>query len=568
MVHKIKNTLLWQVGISLVIIIGSVLLMTSGEVSIFKTKNVYESNYLPINHGWKYQWSGNDEQGTVDLPINLRGSKYNELHLSNSLPNAFYKDDTLFIRTYEQNIRVLINDTLVYQYGDFNNYSRLRSLGITWHIIQIPKDFTNRNVDIYLMSPNDNFSGMVSEVLIGNRGDLILKIIRENVASLIIGGVILFLGIILIAIFLVLKYRKANFLFIFNLGFFAVCSALWILTDNDIALVFINKPVLVLYLSLISLFLLPIPLLLFIIDVYRPKRVKLLKALIGCFHIFFIITCALQILDLVSYLKVLPFYHLLLITSIIAVFFINIEELKAGNKSIEAFFLGYIILGIFSLFDLFNFYFSELNGLSYKSSFQYAILVLIFTLTGNGANILFDVYGQRARNKLYEMMAFTDVLTGLKNKASFEKELYELNSELNKISNIAIIVFDLNNLKIINDTYGHNEGDRLLHIAAEMIEEHFNPLGRAFRVGGDEFTVIIFDKEKKEIENAVCEFNKKIVENNNRNDKLKISIAYGYGFYRKDEDLDLHSVFARADQEMYKCKCRQKEDLQVEYSPL
>jgi len=564
--HKIKNTLLWRVGIALVIIIGSVLLFTSTEVTTFRTKNVYDSNYLPINQGWKYEWIGKDERGVVDLPINLKGGKYSELHLSNSLPNADYKDDTLFIRTYEQNIRVLINGNIIYQYGNFNADRRIKSLGSMWHVIQIPEDTLNRDIDIYVMSPYNNFSGMLSNILMGNKSDLILKIVRESISSLVIAGIILFLGVILVVVFFVLKYKKSNIMSILNLGLFAVFSAFWIISESEIAQVFIDKPVLILYISLMSLFLMPIPILLFIIDVYRPRRKKLLSKLAYCFIAFFVVASVLQIFDVVSYLMILPVFHVLLIFCIIVIFYVNVEELVSGNKSIKLFFWGYIILSIFTMYDLWNFYFSELNGLYYKSNFQYAILFLIFTLTGNGANIIFDVYEQDARNKLYEMMAYTDVLTGLKNKASFEKELDDLNQGLNRLGSIAILVFDLNNLKIVNDTYGHNEGDRLLHIAAELIEDHFNQIGRAFRVGGDEFTVIVFDKEKKEIEEAINQFNEKIIEKNNSDDKLKLSIAYGYGLYRKDEDLDFRAVFARADKEMYKCKCKQKEDLQA-YSP-
>ncbi len=88
----------------------------------------------------------------------------------------------------------------------------------------------------------------------------------------------------------------------------------------------------------------------------------------------------------------------------------------------------------------------------------------------------------------HERRAFTDPLTGLPNRAAFNSALLELDCAV--LGSWALFVLDLDNLKVVNDTFGHHAGDCLLQVAGDRISASIRP-GRTFRVGGDEFAVII-----------------------------------------------------------------------------
>lgn len=92
------------------------------------------------------------------------------------------------------------------------------------------------------------------------------------------------------------------------------------------------------------------------------------------------------------------------------------------------------------------------------------------------------------RVREHERRAWTDALTGLPNRAAFNAELLTL--ECRVAGRWAILVLDLDNLKIVNDTFGHLAGDLLLQIAGDRIAKAASP-NRTFRVGGDEFAIII-----------------------------------------------------------------------------
>lgn len=156
-----------------------------------------------------------------------------------------------------------------------------------------------------------------------------------------------------------------------------------------------------------------------------------------------------------------------------------------------------------------------------------------------------------------EHMIYEDALTKLGNRAAFSKQL----TECENIPNVACVVFDVNNLKLCNDRYGHNEGDNMLKDAAWCIREAFENIGSCFRIGGDEYTVLIKDKEEKDILNAIDKMNINI-EQKNSHRNMPLSIAVGYAI-REDESENIEHLFNRGDERMYEMKYRMKKEFPV-----
>lgn len=149
-----------------------------------------------------------------------------------------------------------------------------------------------------------------------------------------------------------------------------------------------------------------------------------------------------------------------------------------------------------------------------------------------------------------------DDLTGLLNKRSFNK--YKNNVEEEKVS---LIVFDVNDFKLINDTYGHSEGDRILTEVAKILKEYYQEYGRVYRIGGDEFAAIIEKStDKSEIEKIATRFKEKVEERNGQlknEKKLEIPrISYGISVYNPKNNLEhsFEDVINEADEEMYNYK--------------
>lgn len=97
-------------------------------------------------------------------------------------------------------------------------------------------------------------------------------------------------------------------------------------------------------------------------------------------------------------------------------------------------------------------------------------------------------------NRVYYNMAYTDGLSGLKNRNAFEEDLLEFEKQTEKP--VVCISFDINNLKCVNDEIGHHAGDELIKQVGNMLREVFPDEKCVYRIGGDEFIAIIENKSE------------------------------------------------------------------------
>ena len=161
----------------------------------------------------------------------------------------------------------------------------------------------------------------------------------------------------------------------------------------------------------------------------------------------------------------------------------------------------------------------------------------------------------RATEPFYKKLAYTDLLSGYENRMAFEHKLRECKELVEQNKNVTILVFDVNNLKTINDTEGHEAGDKYLKNTADIIFDNLNGLGPLYRIGGDEYTVVLADRNEREI-NHVLESLRN--EKRMAYKKQPFSCAFGAAAYDSSIDESLKDTFKRADEAMYIEKKRQK----------
>lgn len=155
------------------------------------------------------------------------------------------------------------------------------------------------------------------------------------------------------------------------------------------------------------------------------------------------------------------------------------------------------------------------------------------------------------QNKLLEQRAYTDARTGLPNRSAC-KEILNNNEIIS--SPTACIIFDLNNLKFINDTMGHSAGDRLIVKFAGLLRSVFPEKDFVGRYGGDEFMVVIYDTDKAEVDEilkCLCLEKDKL---NNTGNELQIDYACGWAISEDYKESTLQILFDRADSYMYENK--------------
>lgn len=155
----------------------------------------------------------------------------------------------------------------------------------------------------------------------------------------------------------------------------------------------------------------------------------------------------------------------------------------------------------------------------------------------------------------YKELAYRDMLTGLGNRAAYDKFWNETADKYEEGTEITLFMFDLNFLKHVNDEFGHAEGDKLIKNMSECLDKTFKNVGTTFRLGGDEFAAIVIGS-KRNPDKLLREFDSN-VEYCNIINKTKLSAAKGYyqTTYTKTESF-ARELYRLADQAMYADKQR------------
>lgn len=154
-------------------------------------------------------------------------------------------------------------------------------------------------------------------------------------------------------------------------------------------------------------------------------------------------------------------------------------------------------------------------------------------------------------------LSFHDNLTALYNRRYFENELERLN--YSRRYPISLIVGDLDNLKIINDSMGHKMGDKYIKMAAEIFKNVLRSEDIISRIGGDEIAVILPETEKNEVKIICSRIKEKCKEINQGENKFKGLFRVSLGFHTLNySDQDLNHAFQKADEKMYENKRKYK----------
>ena len=192
---------------------------------------------------------------------------------------------------------------------------------------------------------------------------------------------------------------------------------------------------------------------------------------------------------------------------------------------------------------------------------QVAVFFLVVVAGLLGVSIFMAERNVIRRMDRLENRAYRDTLTGLQNRTAY----YEYNDVLNRKedegnADFSILMIDINYLKRINDTYGHEQGNLYLQGAANLIRDVFGE-EYTYRIGGDEFVVILEGKAQEGAEQRIREFKDRIArlqEDDSLQPWEKISAAAGLAKYEKGRDASTEEVLRRADEAMYREKIAMK----------
>lgn len=158
-----------------------------------------------------------------------------------------------------------------------------------------------------------------------------------------------------------------------------------------------------------------------------------------------------------------------------------------------------------------------------------------------------DVTQQKRYEEHITRLSYYDAITNLYNRHYFQKVISELDPNKTKIT---IISLDVNGLKVINDTFGHDMGDKLIIHVAKILKENFKENSYIFRMGGDEFTIILIDVDRNHAQRKM----EKIIKSFNKDKFMQMTISVSYGISSNENQESIAELLKSSEEEMYKQK--------------
>ncbi len=160
----------------------------------------------------------------------------------------------------------------------------------------------------------------------------------------------------------------------------------------------------------------------------------------------------------------------------------------------------------------------------------------------------------RALNQRLSILLRTDALTSIYNRAAYEERRQELRESHKEgiLADTSVVMFDVNDLKMINDNYGHEEGDAYIKASCELICDHFGK-ENVYRIGGDEFAAILQGPDHEKAESCVARFKEQIarIAEEGSTTGYGLSVACGMAIYDDSVDDSPDDTIKRADDSMY-----------------
>lgn len=232
----------------------------------------------------------------------------------------------------------------------------------------------------------------------------------------------------------------------------------------------------------------------------------------------------------------LVFQHILMLISIVDVWIRTFIETRKYKKSeVISFMFGFSSLAIRFVAALLAFWLGPVTRYSYI--YGVGILVFFCSLAYSVFHRLHATVNESFKADIYCELAYVDIMTGLLNRTSFVSDSKKHDVE-------TFILFDLNNLKDVNDSKGYQAGDRLIIDAANCIKNTFNGTGNCYRFGRDEFVVTLNVDDNKFVEDKILEF-KKSIKTFNLGTNQPLDIAVGYAI--KSDEQSIRGLFNLAE---------------------
>ena len=549
----IKNTYL--LGLLGMLLIIGIIIVDRKE----RSESIQEITYENVTANWTL-----DREGLKPADVKKLGEYMDEekgiLSMYYQLPEMD-ADVSLVYRSKDVYTRVLVGEEVIYETEVYDSKYYNKSPGNLWNVLTVNSKYSGLCLELQVIMVYDTDALTIDSILLGDKADIILGLFADNIFGIVVSLLMMLLGAGLIVVDFLPSYGKAKknhgLLWI---GVFALITGAWSLLETNVIQFCVKDMRILQLINNMFMVIDSMPLLLYLNSEYKifQNRILRILAYINTSYILLCVGIQLEGTRDLHHMLHGGILIMLVIDLLLYIWVIKmLIKLKKEKKPIVQCALQ--IIGLCSLwfFGIFEAIRSlHVDRMDRAGLVRVGMLIMCLCFAVSSQIETYKIVEQGLKYDLISKLAYSDGLTGLGNRTAYLEQLDEYANPESDIKSLGIVYLDVNNLKTVNDNQGHEFGDDLIQIAAHIISDSFGHYGKAYRIGGDEFCVLmtginIEDKYKK----GMLTFKELITEANIAKwYPYPIQIAHGFSICRDFTREKIDEAIAVADSEMYQNK--------------
>ena len=559
--HKRERSigLLYAIGLlGMLAIIVLICIDRQGQTQLAK-----EASYQDISSSWTL-----DKEGKHPADVKKLGeymdAESGVLSIYYQLP-GMESDISLVYRSKDVYTRVLADDEVLYETSVLESALYNRSPGNLWNMLTIHPEDSAKCLELQIYMVYDTNAITVDSLLLGDKAEIILGLFKDNMSGIIVSALLILIGIVLVVIDLFPYYGRAKKNHsLFWVGVFAFLTGVWSLIETNVLQFCVSDMRILQLIDNMLMVVDSMPLLMYLDCEYQIFKYKGMRIL-GYINVGYILLCvAVQYSNTGDLHHMLNGAVLLMMTTDFVLFVWVIRmllKLKKEKKPILNCALQ--ISGICSLWIL---------GIAEAVRSMHAdrmdraglvrvgMLLLCLFLAISSQIEAHKIVEQGLKYDLISKLAYSDGLTGLGNRTAYLEQLEAYVHSEKELEQIGIVYLDVNNLKTVNDEQGHEFGDELIRIAASIIADSFGHFGKAYRIGGDEFCVLMTGSDLQDRYEKGRSIFRQLIDEANQADwySFKVQVAHGFAVCNDFTREKIDEAISVADSEMYENKLELK----------
>lgn len=468
------------------------------------------------------------------------------------LPEGEIEGKEIGYNTVHMLLEVTIDGEKVYSL-DRGEGQRIKTTGYQWNFITLANQDAGKEI-VFKVTPVYTDSKPNGTFYFGAADKVERMIIGDRLFRFIVTAAILIVGVLLLVYLLLIEKEAKKDNGLLNFTIFVIMLGTWLTCESQLVELFLPWQHALVYIDHVMLMIMPTPFLLFMRQMYKTRDNKLWDIYCGINYLVIMVRLLLQCIGVRDLRETLWMTHISIGLFVLIGVGFSIYEIIFNKitPQVRLNMCCLMVIMVSTVLELAQYCINNKSTPFGSLGFLFYSCVMGISSLRKSRRLMREA----RESAIYRKMAYTDGLTGLFNRAAFNRDILSRVIGDSKEGNVGVLpttlfMFDLNDLKKCNDNYGHEYGDRYITTVSKGLKKIFEEGGNCYRIGGDEFCALISDTSQKGIDERKAKLEQFLKEENGKEFVVPVSVAVGYAIYEPEVDKSLDDTMKRADEMMY-----------------